>query len=610
MPGEFKDLIPLPTRNQRRRVAPVVFDADDVSFAARLPVDQDILDADGLAGFVGGLQNAPTVQFAPTIQDDPAIDDPDGLRGFAGLSGAPIKPPQTGPRNDPTAVLRDRTGALRQIGAFEAGLLGGIQGATGGFLDETVGGVIALLAKADGDNRPFDEIFAEKVAPVRLLIEESRRQQPAASTVSEIVGAAAGPGKVLRLSGLTTRATARLREKALGAALENAAVGGLIGVGNADGRDLVVEGGKGILGGSVLGAAGAVAGKGVGLAIDKAAGRFKNVPTLDVVKETARTIFKGAGAAGVRVAQPVFRKFTTQATAFANRQKAFPKNAPGTAKVLQSMERLSGKNPTFLELRRLRESMRRVVERAKPGSADRRLVEKIMASLDRSVNNMSFRSVDGVDPRLAKQILPDIKDFWRRAGNGQIIDDVFETARRKAGPNFKRSEFREALRREFKLLAGDDVRLQGFASGEQGAIRRVANGGPLEKSLVRIVNSLADPSRSSTEFVRFGGEAAGTFAATAIGNTLEDQGAAAAGTAAAGVLGRRLPEATVAAGRALERGLMQRGAKNVGLMVRNGGILPPQTPLAEETSALVRLGLAGQGRNVVERAEEFFLPAP
>lgn len=605
MPGEFKDLIPLPTRNQRRRVAPVVFDADDVSFAARLPVDQDILDADGLAGFVGGLQNAPTVQFAPTIQDDPAIDDPDGLRGFAGLSGAPIKPPQTGPRNDPTAVLRDRTGALRQIGAFEAGLLGGIQGATGGFLDETVGGVIALLAKADGDNRPFDEIFAEKVAPVRLLIEESRRQQPAASTVSEIVGAAAGPGKVLRLSGLTTRATARLREKALGAALENAAVGGLIGVGNADGRDLVVEGGKGILGGSVLGAAGAVAGKGVGLAIDKAAGRFKNVPTLDVVKETARTIFKGAGAAGVRVAQPVFRKFTTQATAFANRQKAFPKNAPGTAKVLQSMERLSGKNPTFLELRRLRESMRRVVERAKPGSADRRLVEKIMASLDRSVNNMSFRSVDGVDPRLAKQILPDIKDFWRRAGNGQIIDDVFETARRKAGPNFKRSEFREALRREFKLLAGDDVRLQGFASGEQGAIRRVANGGPLEKSLVRIVNSLADPSRSSTEFVRFGGEAAGTFAATAIGNTLEDQGAA-----AAGVLGRRLPEATVAAGRALERGLMQRGAKNVGLMVRNGGILPPQTPLAEETSALVRLGLAGQGRNVVERAEEFFLPAP
>ncbi len=605
MPGEFKDLIPLPTRNQRRRVAPVVFDADDVSFAARLPVDQDILDADGLAGFVGGLQNAPTVQFAPTIQDDPAIDDPDGLRGFAGLSGAPIKPPQTGPRNDPTAVLRDRTGALRQIGAFEAGLLGGIQGATGGFLDETVGGVIALLAKADGDNRPFDEIFAEKVAPVRLLIEESRRQQPAASTVSEIVGAAAGPGKVLRLSGLTTRATARLREKALGAALENAAVGGLIGVGNADGRDLVVEGGKGILGGSVLGAAGAVAGKGVGLAIDKAAGRFKNVPTLDVVKETARTIFKGAGAAGVRVAQPVFRKFTTQATAFANRQKAFPKNAPGTAKVLQSMERLSGKNPTFLELRRLRESMRRVVERAKPGSADRRLVEKIMASLDRSVSNMSFRSVDGVDPRLAKQILPDIKDFWRRAGNGQIIDDVFETARRKAGPNFKRSEFREALRREFKLLAGDDVRLQGFASGEQGAIRRVANGGPLEKSLVRIVNSLADPSRSSTEFVRFGGEAAGTFAATAIGNTLEDQGAA-----AAGVLGRRLPEATVAAGRALERGLMQRGAKNVGLMVRNGGILPPQTPLAEETSALVRLGLAGQGRNVVERAEEFFLPAP
>lgn len=486
MPGEFNDLIPLPNRAPPRTFDEDILDADGLAGfiggmqdaparQPRRPVDPEVLDALGEVGLIGGIEDEPSAPAISRIPNDPAIDDPDGLGGFAASDGVLLR---TGSRNDPAAVLRDCTGAIRQIGAFA-------------------------------------------LTPV-----------------------------------------------------------------------------------------GQVAGKGVGLAIDKALGRFKNVPTLNAVNEAARTIFKSAGAAGVRVAQPAFRRFTTEATAFANRRKAFAQNAPGTARVLQSMERLSGKNPTFLELLRLRGSMRRVVERAKPGSADRRLVGTMLGRLDALMIGLSPRSVVSPDPRVARQMLPDISEFWRRSGNSQIIDDVFGQAKRRAGTNPKRKDVQIALRRGFLELAKDRARFRNFTKAEQDAIKRVAEGGPLQRFMVRIVNSLADPRKDSTKFAKFGGELIGTTAATTIGNTLDDKGAAAAGVVAATELGSRLPEATVAAGRALERGLIRRGARNVGLMVRSGGALPPPTPLAAETNALLRLGLAGQGTNLAEQFEEFSLPTP
>ena len=207
-------------------------------------------------------------------------------------------------------------------------------------------------------------------------------------------------------------------------------------------------------------------------------------------------------------------------------------------------------------------------------------------------------------------MLPDIREFWRRSGNSQIIDDVFETAKRSAGANPKRRDAQIALRRGFTELAKDRARFRNFTKAEQNAITRVAEGGPLERSLIILVNKLADPKRLLTNVTRTGGQTVGTVAATAIGSNLDDQGAAATGVVAASELGGRLPEAIVAAGRALERGLIRRGARNVDLMVRSGGALPPPTPLATETNALVRLGLAGQGSNLAKELEEFSLPAP
>lgn len=158
-----------------------------------------------------------------------------------------------------------------------------------GFLDEAQGGVRALLAKAQGDKRPFSEVYPEYRDDSRQASDEMWDQHPVAYGTGAAVGAVAAPtlGTAKGASMLGRVAPRLAGTPAKAAALTAAPLGALNAAGTADSTDGL---GMKMAGGAALGAAGgAVVGKGFDLLVNPYTARWarnNNVPE-DVTKAVA-----------------------------------------------------------------------------------------------------------------------------------------------------------------------------------------------------------------------------------------------------------------------------------------------------------------------------------
>lgn len=193
------------------------------------------------------------------------------------------------------------------------------------------------------------------------------------------------------------------------------------------------------------------------------------------------------------------------------------------------------------------------------------------------IGSAFVKSFDEVMEPLAPQIKQG-NALYARSKKGEMLETMAEEAKRKAGTNYTSAGYEHALRKEYSNLLGRINRglEDGFSEAEIEAIRRVAEGGPIENAL-RAVGKYT-PAGPVSAGLSFGIPAM-------VGNTF---GLAPGTIGALGATGW----AAGAAGRSAATAMQRRNADIASALVRSGTQLP--VPTAPKVNpAILRALMAG-----------------
>ena len=313
------------------------------------------------------------------------------------------------------------------------------------------------------------------------------------------------------------------------------------------------------------------------LAVGGAAGLAKPrdvAPSRSALSDLAETKFKAADQAGVRLSQPAVERFADDAINTAAKAgfldtpaaRASLSPTPMTEAVLGIINDVSTKELTLSEAHRLRQAIGNAVSSAQGN--DQRIVLMIRDKLDDWMEGLSqsdvapghlVRNGRAVDPAAAAGQLQDAIGLWSKVRKTDELGKMAENAKFSANPA-KGYTYSEALRQEYKKLARSD-RIRRFSPEEQDAIKKVANGGPIDL----VAQTMATFYPFST---------AGALRSGVLGAGLYQGGQGAAGAVfpAAGIFGKAAANALVRKNAAMADMLVRGGAGSVPTGAVMGGV--------------------------------------
>lgn len=448
--------------------------------------------------------------------------------------------------------------------AFTTGV---VDGMTFGFADEINAGIETPF-RVLGDvftGRGFEpgRAYDEALVGVRDYMEGERDRNQIGALAGDLTGSLA-TGGALAKGGLTLMngATSIPGMVARGAA-EGAAYGGLSGFGRSEADDLqgrFADAG----GGAALGAAaGGVLSGGLGILAGRAAKAA--VPTVDDLKNQARTLYDKAEASGITFGKGEVKQVADDIAADAISEGIDPTLHPRATAALKRLVEAANVGMTVKNA----QTMRRVIATAgkDPMNPDEaRIVGRMIDKFDDMV---AAKTPD----------LADARGLYHQAKKGELIEQTIELARVRAG-QYGNGGMENALRTEFRNLARKIIKgqLKGLSPDEVAAINKVAEGGPLE-NVLRYVGKAAPTGIVSAGL--------GSGVPFAIGSAIGGPGvgaAAAGATMGAGIVGKS------AAG-------MMTGANaaKAAILARNGGTLPGIGQLTPGKAAVMEALISASG---------------
>lgn len=208
------------------------------------------------------------------------------------------------------------------------------------------------------------------------------------------------------------------------------------------------------------------------------------VPTTEQLTKAAKQAYSDAKNSGVVVHADSYSKALTRIHDVIKEEGINNTLHPKTAAVLKQLDETAGKDLSITEAENLRRVIQEVagdldpVTRKPTGDAFR--ASKILDEFDDAIDALSVNS--------------EARALWSRSRKSQMIDDMIERARVKAGAHYTQAGMEHALRQEFKQLALNPRRMRGFTKEQKAAIEKVAKGGPVENFL-RAVGKF-DPTSS------------------------------------------------------------------------------------------------------------------
>jgi hypothetical protein len=209
-------------------------------------------------------------------------------------------------------------------------------------------------------------------------------------------------------------------------------------------------------------------------------------PSTDELKTAAQSAYARAEQAGLAVAPSSFRKMVVGAAVAAKRAGIDKSLHPeATAALKRMMDRMvdtvPGKPLSLQELDTLRQVVKDAAASPKP--AERRIAQILVGRLDDYMGSLTTKDVVAGDAKTAVNAVREARGLWSRMRKGEIIDDLVDRARNATGANYTQAGMETALRQQFRSLANNKTMMRTFTKEEQGAIRRVVRGGPLENVL-------------------------------------------------------------------------------------------------------------------------------
>jgi hypothetical protein len=221
--------------------------------------------------------------------------------------------------------------------------------------------------------------------------------------------------------------------------------------------------------------AGTVAGLPFGI---KAPKQTEKVPTIAELKKQSNVLYEEAKNSGVVFKKQPFKQFVNKLESELVDDMGLDADIqPAAFKALKRLKESSNTNNSLKEI----ENLRRIAGGAagSTNASERTIAKKIIDDLDDFVetadpNKMVAGTKEGIEA------ITNARNTWKLAKKGEILEDLFDSAKLRAEGNYTQSGMENALRRKLINLADNKKQMRAFTQDEQKAIRSAAQGGPIQ----------------------------------------------------------------------------------------------------------------------------------
>lgn len=395
-------------------------------------------------------------------QQDATVDEI-----YAAMNGGDAQPAA----NPVSSTLPGPLGAFQDFSrSFQSGAN---QGMTLGFGDELQAGMFAIPEAIGGalQGNGFDlgQGYNTALERVRGIDEASANLNPVANVAGNVTG------NILlasRLPNFSRGANPTIGSMGLRGAADGLVYGAITGFGTGEtteerAQQAVTGGllGAGI-GGITGGIAGALANKATASATPQASELF----------DEADALYDAAKESDVVFQQPVVKQVADDIAAKVITEGLDPDLHPMATAALKRLQTAADGNLT---------------------ARDAHTIRRVLAAARGNMTNPDQARIAGIMTRDFDEMLTAaIPDFAKAnavntiAHKAQTIEAVIQKASDMSSANYSASGFENALRQQFKNLLVQKDALRGFSDAEIAAIRKVAEGGPIE-NVLRYVGKLA-----------------------------------------------------------------------------------------------------------------------
>lgn len=395
------------------------------------------------------------------------VDAPDANAAAEAARQYTQQTPQQAP-NPSASSLPGPLGGFQDFSrSFQSGAN---QGMTLGFGDELFAGVMAVpeAIGASIQGQPFDvgQGFNTALERARGGMEQERDLNPIANVAGNItgnmlLGGTLGRGGVSFMSG----AQPTIGSMAGRGALEGLTYGAITGLGTGETMEERIQ--QGVTGGAVGGVLGGATGAVAGALANR--GLTAATPDADELFTEAGALYDAARASDVVFPQQSVKMTADEIAARVISEGLDPDLHPRAAAALRRLQEAASGNLTAQDAM----TLRRVI-----GAAAGDLNNPDQTRIAGIMRNAFDEFVSASIPETVAA-----NALYQTASKTQLIESTIQRARDMSGANFSASGFENALRQQFKNLLTSRSALRGFTDAEVAAIRKVAEGGPIENVL-------------------------------------------------------------------------------------------------------------------------------
>lgn len=403
---------------------------------------------------------------------------------------------------------------------IEAPALIAARGATAGLAENIAAAGVAGVDKLRGSDRPYGELYQERLRQAQAPIEQAYREAPGTALTTELLGGLYTGGALATLGrqalGKTPVVGGLLSRPIVAAPVAGGAAGFAYGAATSSGTpEERIEAGKElVLPSMFFGAAGQAIANVASPALRRVAFSFDAAsrrPSIDSLQRAKNAAYDAAGDAGVVIPQQEMNDLAriSEWSADINRDYV-PATDTQTAAALETLKKYAGESLSLMQLDKLRQNM---YERYKKSQYSEPAILDIVDYID--------DIIERTGP--ANEVMLAARAANSRFKKAQAIDVAFDKAERSAAASGTGGNMVNRYKQVINNLLNDERQIRFFTREEQDLMRQFVQGDFID-SVLRVVGKL-DPSSS------------GLMAALNIGAVMQNP--AAAGVSLAGAVARR-----------------------------------------------------------------------